>query len=184
MPLLVNTKGNTKWHGANQCRENGRDQRLGLEEAERILTSYVTDTNIIHIVDETQYCFRMLNITNSNLWYNVSPQCSYCDRQDSASKCNHVLRIRMIIERHMPSLCGSLPFINHVAQMRTNDITKANMDIDAEPVMETKAKTIWHGLMEVSMAQAILRWGYYWGLFATMVDLRKKAYGFRCGEIN
>ena len=33
-------------------------------------------------------------------------------------------RIPMIIETHMPSLCGSLPFIDHGAQLRRYDATK------------------------------------------------------------
>ena len=35
----------------------------------------------------------------------------------------------MLIETHMPSLCGSLPFIDHAAQMRLDDATT---DVDIE----------------------------------------------------
>ena len=73
--------------------------------------------NQVHIVDEARYWFRILSMTTPTVWYNVSLQCSYCDCQDFASKCKHLLAIRMIVERHMPSLCGSLPFIEHAAQM-------------------------------------------------------------------
>ena len=37
----------------------------------------------------------------------------------------------MIIEKHMPSLCGSLPFIDHAAQMRLDDAT-TDVDIEVE----------------------------------------------------
>ena len=57
----------------------------------------------------------------------------YCDCEDLASKCKHLCRIRMIIERHMSSLCGSLPFIDHVAQMRMDDITKTDVETKIEP---------------------------------------------------
>ena len=33
-------------------------------------------------------------------------------------------RVPMIIEKHMPSLCGSLPFIDHGAQLRRYDATE------------------------------------------------------------
>ena len=117
--------------GRFKPRANCRDQRSRLKEAERILERYVTDNNTMHIVDEARYWFRILSMTTPTLWYNVSLQCSYCDCQDLASKCKHLLGIRMIIEKHMPSLCGSLPFIDHAAQMRLDDAT-TDVDIEVE----------------------------------------------------
>ena len=38
----------------------------------------------------------------------------------------------MVIDRHMPSLCGPLPFIDHVAQMVTDDITKIYVEVEAK----------------------------------------------------
>ena len=58
----------------------------------------------------------------------------YCDCEDLASKCKHLCRIRMIIERHMSSLCGSLPFIDHATEMRTGDITETKVELEAEPI--------------------------------------------------
>ena len=95
-----------------------RDQRFRLKEAERILERYVDDTSTMQFVDEARYWFRILSMTTPIVWYDVSLQCSYCDRQDLASKCKHLLAIRMIIERHMSHLCGSLPFIDHATQMQ------------------------------------------------------------------
>ena len=40
----------------------------------------------------------------------------------------------MIIERHMPHLCGSLPFIDHATEMRTGDITETKVELEAEPI--------------------------------------------------
>ena len=103
--------------GRFQPRANCTDQRSRLKEAERILERYVTNSNSVHIVDEARYWFRILSMTTPTVWYNVSLQCSYCDCQDFASKCKHLIAIRMIVERHMPSLCGLLPFIDHATQM-------------------------------------------------------------------
>ena len=47
----------------------------------------------------------------------------------------------MITERHMPSLHGSLPFIDHAAQMRIRDITETYVEIEAEPYVETNTRT-------------------------------------------
>ena len=77
-----------------------------------------------NFVDEAIYWLRTLSITTPTLWYNVSLQCSYNDHQALVSKCKILQGIQMIIERHMPSLCGSLPFINHdMAKMRMNNAT-------------------------------------------------------------
>ena len=53
------------------------------------------------------------------------------------SKCKYLLEIRMIIERHMPHLCGLLPFIDHVAQMLLDHITKIEVETKVEPIGET-----------------------------------------------
>ena len=43
----------------------------------------------------------------------------------------------MIIERHMPRLCGFLPFIDHAAHMRNEHFTKIEVEIEVELVEET-----------------------------------------------
>ena len=122
-------------------RANCRDQRSRLKEAERILERYVDNTSTIEIVDEARYWFRILSMTTPTLWYNVSLQCSYCDCQDIVSKCKHLLGIRMIIERHMPHLCGSLPFIDHATQMRMDHNTEIEVEAEVEQVEETNPTT-------------------------------------------
>ena len=121
--------------GRFQARANCKHQRSRLNEAKRILERYVTDNNLVHIVDEARYWSRILSMTTPNVWYNVSLQCSYYDCQDFASKCKHLLAIQMIIESHMPSLCGSLPFIDHATKMRMDDAT---MDKELESTQEAK----------------------------------------------
>ena len=86
-----------------------------------MLERYVIGNMTMHIGDEARYWFQILSMTTPSLWYNVSLQCSYCDCQDLTSKCKHLLENRMIIEIHMPSLCGSLPFIDHATQMQMDD---------------------------------------------------------------
>ena len=122
-------------------RANCRDQRSRLKEAERILERYVENTSTIEIVDEARYWFRILSMTTPTLWYNVSLQCSYCDCQDIVSKCKHLVGIRMIIERHMPHLCGSLPFIDHATQMRMDHNTEIEVEAEVEQVEETNPTT-------------------------------------------
>ena len=88
---------------------------------------YETYIATMHIVNEAWYWFKLLRLTTvPTLWYKVSLQCSYCDFQDLASK--DLLGIRMIMERHMPHLCGSLPFIDQAAHMRIDHFTKKSGD--------------------------------------------------------
>ena len=65
----------------------------------------------------------------------------YCDCQDVASKFKHLLDIRMIIERHMPHLWGSLPFIDHVTQMQMDLNTEIVVAVEVERVEETNPTT-------------------------------------------
>ena len=95
-----------------------------LKEVERILQMYVTNTNTMHIVDETQYWFGILSMMTPALWYVMFyGNALIVIANISQVKCKHLLRIQIIIERNMSSLCGSLPFIDHGAQMRMNNIT-------------------------------------------------------------
>ena len=55
---------------------------------------YVGDNNMVHFVDEVRYWFIIWSMITLTLWYNVSLQCSYCDCQDLASKCKHLLEFR------------------------------------------------------------------------------------------
>ena len=48
---------------------------------------------------------------------------------------------QMVIETHMPTICGSLPFIDHAAQMRMRDIIEIEVEIEVEPDMEREAET-------------------------------------------
>ena len=121
---------------------NCRDQRSRLKEAKRILERYVIHNNTIHLVDEAQYWFKILSMMTPTLWYNVLLQCSCYDCQDLASKCKHLLRLQIIIERHMPSLCGSLPFIDHAAQVRMDDITETKMEIEAELAIKIEVEAV------------------------------------------
>ena len=43
----------------------------------------------------------------------------------------------MIVERHMPSFCGLLPFIDHATQMRMDDAT---MDDELESTQEAEVE--------------------------------------------
>ena len=122
-------------------RANCRDQTTRLKEAERLLERYETNDATMHTVDEPRYWFKILSLTKPNVWYNVSLQCSYCDCQDPTSKCKHILGIRMIIERHMPHLCGSLPFIDHASHMRNDHFTETEVETEVEPVEETNPIT-------------------------------------------
>ena len=47
----------------------------------------------------------------------------------------------MIIDGHIPSMCGSLPFIDHVAQTQMLDITKIKVEIAVEPYVERNPRT-------------------------------------------
>ena len=47
----------------------------------------------------------------------------------------------MIIERHMPHLCGSLPFIDHASHMRNDHFTETEVETEVEPVEETNPIT-------------------------------------------
>ena len=112
------------------------------------------------------------------LWYNVSFQCSYCDCQDLTSKCKHILGIQMIIEMHMPHLCGSLPFIEYMAQMQMEHRVEIEVETKVEPIEETNSTTsemesrgvqITNGQRNYSMSQVrvrILRPCNYFGMYA------------------
>ena len=56
------------------------------------------------------------------------------ERVDLVSKCKHLLEIQMIIDRHTTSLCGSLPFIDHAAQTRMDDIIETESETESELV--------------------------------------------------
>ena len=47
----------------------------------------------------------------------------------------------MIIERHMPHLCGSLPFIDHATHMRNDHFIETEVETEVEPVEETNPIT-------------------------------------------
>ena len=47
----------------------------------------------------------------------------------------------MSIERHVPSICGPLPFIDHDAQMQMRDIVEVNVEIEADPYVEINPRT-------------------------------------------
>ena len=91
----------------------------------------------MHIVDEPRYWFKILSLTKPNVWYNVLLQCPCCDCQDPTSKCKHIFGIGMIIERHMPHLCGSLPFIDHATHMRNDHFIETEVEAEVELVEET-----------------------------------------------
>ena len=133
----------------------------------------------MHIVDEAWYWFRIMSMMTPIVWYNVSLQCSYSDCQDLASKCKHLLQIPMIIKRHMTSLCWSLPFIDHAAQMWMDDITETEAQTGVELAIETEVEPVdmesWKSQLQInegsySMALVrvrILRQGCCWRLSAT-----------------
>ena len=71
----------------------------------------------IVFIDDTRLLFRVLSMTKVEKWYTVSIQCCYCECPDYASKCKHLMGIRLIIERHMPMLKECLPVIDHAKEM-------------------------------------------------------------------
>ena len=72
-------------------------------------------------MDETRLYFRVLSMLKEDTWYNVYFQCSFCDCLDYASKCKHLMGIRLLIEQHMPELEKELPLIADALEMRGQD---------------------------------------------------------------
>ena len=62
------------------------------------------DPTTIQVMDETRLHFRVLSMSKEDIWYNIYFQCSFCDCLDYASKCKHLMGIRLLIEQHMPEL--------------------------------------------------------------------------------
>ena len=96
-------------------------------------------------MDDAQLVFKILSMTITNCWYNISIKCSYCDCPDLASKCKHLMGIRLIIERCLPELSNSLPFIDHVVNMHnidetSNEVVSIDVDMNATPLEVAKWK--------------------------------------------
>ena len=104
-----------------------------MREAERIIERYVTNPTTIQVMDETMLYFRVLSMSKEDTWYNVYFQCSFCDCLDYASKCKHLMGIRLLIE-HMPKLQKELHFIDDALEMRGvgNLVDDATIDIDGD----------------------------------------------------
>ena len=62
-------------------------------------------------------------------------------------------------QRHMSYLCGSLPFIDHAAQMRMDDITETDVEIETEPSNMESWKS------QIQMVEKAMVWfkqGFLW----------------------
>jgi hypothetical protein len=114
-------------------RANCKDEANRLREAERILERYLKNPSSIDIVDDTRLHFRVLSMSKDDVWYNVYFQCCFCDCLDYASKCKHLISVRLLIEQHMPTLRESLPLIDDALQMRNEgSIVDASGCIDGD----------------------------------------------------
>ena len=56
-------------------------------------------------------------MSKEDTWYNVYFQCSFCDSLDYASKCKHLMGIRLLIEQHMLEPQKELHLIDDVLEM-------------------------------------------------------------------
>ena len=67
----------------------------------------------------------------------------------------------------MSSLCGSLPFIDHVAQMQMNDVIETNVETEVESVVEVDVEPSgmesWKS--QIQMVEKVMVWfkqGFLW----------------------
>ena len=68
-------------------------------------------------MDVTKLYFRVLSMSKEDTWYNVYFQCSFCDSLDYASKCKHLMGIRLLIEQHLPNSQKKLHLIDNALEM-------------------------------------------------------------------
>ena len=86
------------------------------------------------IKDMGMLYFRVLSMSKEDTWYNVYFQCSFCDCLDYASKCKHLMGIRLLIEQHMPELEKKLHLIDDALEMcgLGNLVEDATINIDGD----------------------------------------------------
>ena len=105
-----------------------------MREANKIIERYVINPTTIQVMDETRLYFKVLSMSKEDTWYNVYFQCSFCDCLDYASKCKHLMGIRLLIEQHMPELEKKLHLIDDALEMQGvgNFFDDATIDIDGD----------------------------------------------------
>ena len=102
-------------------RANCKDEANRMREAEKIIERYVANPTTIQVMDETRLYFRVLSMSKEDTWYNVYFQASFCDCDDYAFKCKHLMCIRLFIEQHMPDSRKELHLIDDALEMRGQD---------------------------------------------------------------
>ncbi|MCO5605167.1 hypothetical protein L7F22_059347 [Adiantum nelumboides] len=117
---------------------NDRLQTTILARGEEILRRYANDPSTIQVIDEAALLFKVLSMSSTGTWYQVSIQSAYCDCPYWFSNCKHLYGMRLILRGFFSNIGHILPIIDTARElvMEHNPEQFEDTTIDVEPTRD------------------------------------------------